>query len=327
MNRVVVFGATGQIGFALCRRLLGNGYQVLAVKRVGSPIRFPEGVEILTVPGLDKASIERALTRADYAVYAIGSPEQWHSDKEHFLTVNFGLLRTFLECVAAFPALPIAYVSTFEVFSPEGGRITEANPIAARGATSYYQSMLEGYRLIREFEKKSGPRVVCIHPAAVYGGLNTGRGLTEFLWNLRLRKYWRVPCIPPGSFPVVHVDSLATAIAAAIRGGMCGEGFLISDAQVSLHEISLAAKAVHPGVYVPLEVPLPLIHLSVAAMEMLSALTGVAPIFSEVQVKYITQGLAIDSSKAKARLDWSPMGLREGIARLYGGRDSSILRN
>ena len=51
-----------------------------------------------------------------------------------------------------------------------------------------------------------------IHPAAVYGGHNTGGGITDYMENLASRNWPRLPFINPSSFPVVHVQSLTDAI-------------------------------------------------------------------------------------------------------------------
>lgn len=313
--RIGVFGSTGQIGHALCEFLdsAPGNIEVTAFKRKASPVGFSPGVRVREIGDIEAAGFQDALSSLDHAVYAIGSPEKWQPDPEYFDRLNVGLLAAFLEALSRHPEVGLTYVSTFEVFRDVGGVVRESNGARARGATPYYDSMLKAYRLARDCRAKRGLRVNFVHPAAVYGGLNTSLGLTDYLMNLKHGRFWRVPAVPPGEFPIIHVESLAQGMAGIIRQGGEGESYLLADAQVSLRSLGLAARKVSPGTYVPPELPLPLINASVAAMEALARFTGRPPMLSAVQVKYVTQGLSMDCAKAESRLPWKPMDLEAGL--------------
>ena len=60
------------------------------------------------------------------------------------------------------------------------GVIRESHPVASEiGFSPYFQSMIRAYRLVTDFAARHDIQLVTIHPAAVYGGLNTGEGFTN----------------------------------------------------------------------------------------------------------------------------------------------------
>ncbi|MDX1599906.1 MAG: NAD-dependent epimerase/dehydratase family protein [Anaerolineales bacterium] len=307
--RIAVFGATGQIGFALTKKLASQGHDVRVLVRRDRNL-FPESVRVGVENEFDVGAMEDVLKGADAAVYAIGLAEQWVADPSVFKRVNSDLFEAFLTAFdrAGTPAL--MYVSTFEVFSPADGQIRESNPLAdPSDFSAYYRSMLAGYQAAVEFADRTGIRLVTLHPAAVYGGRNTGMGLTGFLDNLVQRRYWKVPFIPPTRFPSVHVKSLAEAALCVL--GKQG-AWIVSDGMTSLREMARILRGLGHG-FVPPRVPLCIARAAAHSMEVWAGLTGQPPLMANVQLDFLTAGHEPISEKAQERLDWEPMPLEQGI--------------
>jgi nucleoside-diphosphate-sugar epimerase len=318
--KIVVFGSTGQIGYALVEHFskMDNQFTVTAVKRESNPLIFPANVSTHCVKGLNQESFASALRNSDHAVYAIGSPEQWVGNQDYFRQTNVDILREFLLAIKGFPRLTVSYISTYEVFAARSGICSESYGYVEKGPTPYYQSMIDALELVRRHESENGTKFIIIHPAALYGGLNTGLGITNYLLNLRSRNYLGTPSILPGKFPIVHVDSLSNALCSAIQKGCYGEGFNVSDAYLSLKDLAIAARKVFPKAYQPLELPAWLVNASAHLMDFIShSITRRPPILSAVQVLYITKSFDIDCTKAKLKLGWSPMSIGDGITRLF----------
>ncbi|MDB5106305.1 MAG: Dihydroflavonol-4-reductase [Fibrobacteres bacterium] len=319
--KTIVFGSTGQIGHALIKNLSdqsGDEFSIAAVKRKGSRVGFPNNVETIEVERLERDSFSRILEGADHAIYAIGSPEKWVNDPDFFRRINVDLLKVFLEGLRDHPKVSLTYFSTFEVFKPIDGIIRESAGVESKGTTPYYQSMIDAFNLVKEHESKYRASITTFHPAAVYGGLNTGLGITNYLMNIKERRYLGTPSILPGHFPIVHVDSLASAVIKALRGSQFGNAFNVSDAFVSLKELAKAAKNVHKESYQPFELPAGLVRFSAFVMDLIAdTITKSPPILSSVQVKFITQSHDMDCAKAASLLGWSPMPIIEGIRRQF----------
>jgi hypothetical protein len=171
--------------------------------------------------------------------------------------------------------------------------------------------MVRAYRTVVEFADTQGVKLTTIHPAAVFGGLNTGDGITQFLENLCLRKWYKVPFITKTRFPVVHVDSLGDAIMKSF--GKPG-AYIVSDQMTSLAEIARITRR-YTASYVPVRMPVAITKVGVAVLEGAAKLIGVKPFASTVQLDYLTKGWEPIPNKAIRELRWKPLPLSEGIKR------------
>jgi nucleoside-diphosphate-sugar epimerase len=318
--QVLVLGATGQIGRALVEALSRTKHQVTVMVRNVSGAPFPASVRVRQHATFSADAFRAALQGIDHVIYGIGLPEQFTFDPKIFETVNCSLLGVFLEELRKSPIRNLTYLSTYEVFENIDGRIEETHPIADEGhMTPYFQSMVRAYRSVVEFTKTNNVRLTTIHPAAVFGGVNTGDGITAFLENLCLRKWYKVPFITTTRFPVVQADSLSEAITKSI--GKPG-AFIVCDQMTSLEEIARTTRD-YVASYVPVTMPVSLTKIGVLMLEQAAKLIRVKPFASTVQLDFLTKGWEPIPDKAIRELPWTPLSLREGIMRYVsagGGR-------
>jgi nucleoside-diphosphate-sugar epimerase len=314
--KILILGATGQIGHALTTALSRTQHEVTVMVRSARGPVFPGTVRVLPHPTFSASALRSAMQGIDHVIYGIGAPEQFTLDSRMFDRVNCQLLTTFLEEFRASGIRDLTYISTYEVFENIGGRIAEMHRVAdERHMTAYFQSMVRAYRSVVAFAHGNGVRLTTIHPAAVYGGLNTGDGITEFVENLRARRWHKVPFIADTRFPVVHVDSLSDAIIRSL--GKPG-AYIVSDHMTSLDEIARATHG-HVRSYVPRTMPVAVVKLGVAALELGARLIRVKPLASAVQLDYLTKGWEPVPDKAIRELSWTPVSLQEGLRRFLSG--------
>ena len=175
--------------------------------------------------------------------------------------------------------------------------------------TPYFQSMVRAYRIAVEFARANGIELTTIHPAAVYGGRNTGGGITDYMENLASRNWHRLPFINPSSFPVVHVDLLTDAV---IKSLNVPGAFIASDQMTSLKDIAQSMRK-QVWSYVPLVLPLWIVMFGVELMEAMARIIRIKPFASTVQIAFLTKGWRPDSGKAIRELGWKPLPLEDGI--------------
>ena len=224
------------------------------------------------------------------------------------------MLETFLDVFKDREPKELTYISTYEVFGDIDGLIRESHPIADEAhMTPYFAAMTRAYHMAIEFSTQYGINLGTIHPAAVYGGLATGFGFTNFIEDLLSRKIWRNPTIIDGKFPLVHVDSLADGIIKSI--GHPG-AFM-----TSLKEIAITLRK-HAPSYIPITVPLGMVKAVVPLMEATARMTNTRPAISSVQIDFLTKGLEPKADKAVAELGSNPMPLDEGIQKYLTDRKS-----
>ena len=180
--RILLIGATGQIGYSLAKALTITMHDLRVLVRDRTNRRFPEDCQVFESPTLESQAFRRALTGIDHVIYSVGLPEQYQPDSVVFERVNLDLLKAFLLEMAHTGSTALTYVSTYEVFQSINGVIRESHPVTSEdGFSPYFRSMIEAYRFVTDFSRQHGIRLVTVHPAAVYGGLNTGDGLTNYI--------------------------------------------------------------------------------------------------------------------------------------------------
>ena len=320
--RILLIGATGQIGYSLAKALAQTTHHITILVRDRTKRPFPEAVRVFESRSFNPQAFRRALSGIDHVIYSVGLPEQYVSDTSVFERVNLDLLKTFLAEMANSGPSALTYISTYEVFQAINGVIRESRPIASEiGFSPYFQSMIRAYRLVTDFAVRHDIHLVTIHPAAVYGGLNTGEGFTNYIENLLHKRFWRVPFVFDGRFPVVHADCLAEAIIASLSG----EGaYIVSEQMTTLKAIAMVLRQ-HTDSYVPLNAPVKMASAGAAVLEWVSRLAGTRPIMARVQIDFITQGIEPVSERITYELGWHPRTLDEGLAKYLENRPAATI--
>lgn len=304
-------GATGQIGYAITGALATTQHEVSAlVRRQGARV-FPDHVRVIEAGTLDAGAFAEAVADVDHVIYAIGMPEQFVFDENIFHTVNVELLDLFLKQLED---RGLTYISTYEVFEDVEGIIRESQGLADTAATTpYYRSMIEAYQLVSQVAVRPDA-ITTIHPAAAYGGHNTGPGFTGYIENLLQKRFWRVPFVFDGRFPLVHVDSLADAVVRSL--GVPGR-FIVSDEMTTLKDIARTLRK-YASSYVPPTAPVSVAKLGASLLEGLSRLTRRPPVMARVQIEFITKGWEPKPDKAIGELGWQPISVEKGLERYVG---------
>ncbi len=308
--RILLIGATGQIGYALGQHLACTSHDITLLLRNPHGLAFPDNFHVIQAAEFSETIFLKALEKMDCVIYGVGLPEQFMFDPRVFQRVNRDLFRTFLDALQQSGLRRLIYLSTYKVFQPVEGVVRESHPVAdMRGMTPYFKAMTEAYLTVLEYARKLNLTLTTIHPSAVYGGLDTGGGFTAFVENLLQGRFWRAPAIVRGSFPLVHVDSLANAIVLAL--GTPGS-YLISDQMTSLREIAQTLRGLS-GSYIPPMISPGMARASMTTLEAAAVLLRTPPIMSRVQLEYIQRSPEPLTVSARKELSWKPMALRAGL--------------
>ena len=318
--RILLIGATGQIGYSLTKALAQTTHHITVLVRDRTKRPFPETVRVFESRSLNPQAFRQALGGIDHVIYSVGLPEQYMPDTNVFERVNLDLLKTFLAEMANSGASALTYISTYEVFQAINGVIRESHPVVSEiGFSPYFQSMIRAYRLVTDFATRHDIQLVTIHPAAVYGGLNTGEGFTNYIDNLLHKRFWRVPFVFDGLFPVVHADSLAEAIIASLSGV---GAYIVSEQMTTLKAIASVLRQ-HADSYVPLNAPVKMASAGATVLEWLARFAGTRPIMARVQIDFITQGIEPLSERIIDERGWCPRTLDEGLVEYLENRPAA----
>jgi nucleoside-diphosphate-sugar epimerase len=303
MMRMLVTGASGFIGHALCSQLLDRGDEVAAlVRRPGSE---PAGTRAVGGELSDAQGLRDALAgeRPDCVVHlAAEIASQRSGRKIHEVNVG-GVERLLDACLAVAGAEPAAgprfvFASTVVTGDAHGALLTEETALPVQ--TPYGRSKQEGERLVLQ----SGLPAAVIRPSHVYGpgGWYAGELVA------RLRQPGRLGVIGSGKnlWDVVHVDDVASALVLATEQAPSGSIYhVVDDEPITFYDfMALTAQAL--GVGPPRRIPLALARVAAGRNA----------------VAAVVRSARSSNAKIKQEMGWLPRfptaheGVADAVARL-----------
>ena len=279
--RILVTGASGFLGHAVCAELTTRGHEVAAlVRRPGSE---PPGTE--PSPGdltdADKLAEAVQAARPDGVVH-LAAEIATQRDPAKIGAVNIAGTGRLLDACVSVGSPRFVFTSTVVTGDAHGAVLDEDTPLPVE--TAYGRSKQEGERLVRA----SGLPSVILRPSHVYG---PGGWYEEEIVK-RLRQPGRFAVVGSGQnwWDVVHVDDVAAACADAVERGAPGSLYnVVDDEPVRCYDF-IARTAQALGVGSPHRIP-----AWVATL-----VTGSDPI------KAVVRSAKSNNARIKSELGWTP---------------------
>lgn len=286
--KVLVTGATGFVGRSVCRQLLADGREVVALSR-GRHGKAPAGVTHVTGDVTDGTGLPEALSGVDAIIHLVGIIRERRGMT--FREVHVEGTRNVLLAAEA------AGVTRFVQMSALGA--------GSGSGSAYHESKAEAEQLVR----KSGLGWTILRPSLIFGKGDDFFGGT-------LRQLVTLPPVVPvvgsGSylFRPVAVEDVALAAARAPRlPETIGREFALTGPdECSLRELLLLVRETL-GLRKPLlNVPLPLMRLGVALFRVLPN-----PPVTKDEFLMLLAGNTADPAPAGEAFGLQPTRLRERL--------------
>lgn len=307
MSTVLVTGANGFVGWALCVRMLEEGWQVRGTVRSAKlSASLPTGVEAVQIEAIGPdTDWSKVLAGIDVVIHLAA---RVHVMKDtaidplsEFRQVNVDGTQRLAQMAAAAGVRRLVYVSSVKV-NGSGSLLPYSETDTPAPKDPYDISKWEAEQVLHKIAADTELDVVILRPPVVYGpGVKA-----NFLHLLKLVASG-IP-LPLDSVDnrrsLIYVGNLVDAIiTCASHPRAAGETFLVSDDE----DISTPQ----------------LIHMISAGMEKQSRLlpcpTGILVVLAKLigkssEIERLISSLSIDCSKIRTTLGWKPpFSMEEGI--------------
>ena len=250
--RIVITGASGNVGTVLVDRLLGGGHDVAGVVRRPPDTQHARQMRWyeadLTQPQSTRV-LEQAFEKADAVVHLAWGFQPSH--RPHVLeSLGVGGTQRVLLATEAAGVPHLVHMSSVGVYSPRsnGVPVDENYPREGVPTSPYSQHKAAAERLLDGFEKHHPEvRIARMRPGII-GQRNAGSallryGLPGLVPASALRFVPVLPLDPSVAIPMVHAVDVAQAIATAVEAQIPGAYNLAADPVVTASDITEVLRA------------------------------------------------------------------------------------
>lgn len=316
MSKTLVTGGTGLVGYTLIRALLKRKRTIRVLVRSPDKARsmLPKNVEIVAGDITDLSSVQAAMEGCSHIFHAAGIPEQWLPDTKRFFDVNVTGTRNMVTAALDKHVQSFVFISTIDIFlAKTGERFDESRVDDSPKGTPSQRSKQEADRIVLDAFEHNNLPAIFIHPAAIYGPAPAGTpGVNNLIRDIANDA---VPMLPPGILPVVFSEDLIHGCLSAEKRANPGERFIFCQSSLEFVDLGRAIAKEVGVTKPPKRIPLWFAQALANCFELISSVSGKAPLIHKGQLHYLQWRAIPISDKARKELDWQPVSLQEGIRR------------
>ena len=303
--RIVITGASGNVGSALLRRLNATGGHDL----VGVVRRRPEDAEPFTTVewstldltrAADEPALRAACAGADAVVHLAWGFQPTHRE-DYLAELGVGGTRRVIEAVTSAGVPHVVHMSSVGAYSPkhDDSPVDETWPTEGVPSSMYSRHKAAAERLLDGLEGDSPDTVVTRIRPGIVGQRNAGSALLRYALPALLPASLlsHVPVLPLDrglAIPMVHADDVADAIVRVLEARVPGAFNLATAPAITADDIAVVLGA-------------RLVHVPAAAVRAAVSLSWHARL-QQLDAGWIDLAYALplmDTSRAASELGWT----------------------
>ncbi|MGB6148842.1 NAD-dependent epimerase/dehydratase family protein [Mycolicibacter algericus] len=328
-RRVLVMGASGNVGACVTRHLVARGDDVRVLLRRSSSTKGIDGLDVQRHYGdiFDTEAVAAAMADREVVYYCVVDTRAELRDPAPLFRTNVEGLRNVLEVAANADLDKFVFLSTIGTIAVgrNGETVDEETPFnwADQGG-AYIASRREAERLVLSYAADRGVPAVVTNVSNPYGppDWQPRQGML-----VQLAALGKMPAYARGvGSEVVGIDDAARGMLLAAERGRIGQRYIISERYMSQREmLTIAAQEV--GAPPPrFGIPMAVLHIAGHVVGALGALLRRDFAFTATGARLMALTSPADHSKATRELGWHPEPTERAIrsaARFYVERSKT----
>ncbi|MFC7363146.1 NAD-dependent epimerase/dehydratase family protein [Nocardioides astragali] len=302
--RIVITGASGNVGSALLRRLSGHGHELVGVvrrpPRAGEPYAEVQW-STLDLSRDDAGALTEVCRGADAIVHLVWGFQPTHRE-DYLMELGVGGTRRVIEAATAAGVRHLVHMSSIGAYSPkrDDTPVGETWPTDGVRSSMYSRHKSAAERLLDRLERDHPALVVTRMRPGIIGQREAGsellrHGLPAVVPAAVLRHVPVVPLDRRLAVPMVHADDVADAFARVLDARAPGAFNLAAPPAVTAQDIAAALEA-------------RLVHVPSAAVRAAVSASWHARL-QPVDPGWIDMAYALpllDTTRAESELGWTP---------------------
>lgn len=312
--KVLITGAYGFVGNALCVELSKSFFDVRGIVRKVSSSLNCENVEYVSVGNLDKIKDwENILSGYDCVIHCAARAHIFNkinNSIHNYLLTNFKTTKRLAKQSAKFGVKRFIFLSSIGVLGTNTNNqrpfiySDEPNPIE-----NYAISKLKAEKALLKISKKTGLEIVVIRPPLIYGP--SAPGNLKRLTKLVNTKFPLPFSLIKNKRSFIGIDNLVDVVVLCIdHPNAKGKTFLVSDGD-DLSTIDFIKKISEVKGFKVYMFPFPLFLLKILSFI----------ISKKKEMDRLTDTLQVDITYSKEMLSWTPrVSVNDGIKKMFSRR-------
>lgn len=307
MSKVLITGATGFIGNHVTRLCLEQGHDVRVMVMKGEDRSPLNGMDVEFVEGnlLDAGSLSQAVKGVDRMFHLAALFAVWTKDPDLHYKINVEGTRHLMQAAQAAAVEKIVYTSSIAAIGTDGKGTpsTENTPFASwHFASEYIMSKYISHLEVKGMVKDGLPATM-VMPALPFGPgdrMPTPTG-TMIIGALKgkMKNYW------DGGVCPVDVRDVAAGHILAMDNGRVGESYILGNSSNNMTNqefLQLVGRIAGVDNVATKEVSRAMMLRVAKFAEVLSKVTGKAPVTTVKNSAYVMEHFYVDASKAVEEL-------------------------
>jgi dihydroflavonol-4-reductase len=311
-----VTGGTGFVGLNMVKELMIRGWDVTALHRASSELKFLKRFRPKLAVGelSDPNSLMAAIPAGTDTVFHVaGNTNMWRGGNARQTRDNVEGTRHVVEAALAKGVRRLVVTSSISAYGPVDGEITESTPsLAANASVNYQKTKWQAQELARAAIPK-GLEVVIMQPGAIMGSYDIGTWSRLFV----MVRDDKLPGVPPSLLTFTHVREVVAAHIAAADKGQNGGAYLLGGENKTMLELVKEISMLVGKPAPQKETSMALLRVVAALGDVSSRFTGKQPPITPEMASLMSRRVSTSSAKAQRELGYRVVPLQVMVKDCY----------